>query len=152
MRATQREAKIPARLYQGCSISSLDSIHFRIHEHSVSIKKRSTLLSTTILVFIDRFLQRGHIACNAECCNSYCNSVRPSDRLSVRLSHASIVPRQTKIGSCGLHCEIAKTLQFTDTNNGWGRRPRHPKIGALSDPPPLQNADFDQYLLITSPQ
>ena len=30
-----------------------------------------------------------------------------SVRLSIRLSHAGIVPRQMKIGSCGLHCEIA---------------------------------------------
>ena len=55
-----------------------------------------------------------------------------------------------KIGSRGLHCEVAKTLQFSDTNNGWGRRPLPPKICAQIDPPPLKSADFDQYLLITS--
>ena len=32
------------------------------------------------------FLQRGRIACNAERCNTYGNSVRPSIRLSVGLS------------------------------------------------------------------
>ena len=30
--------------------------------------------------------------------------------VSVRLSHAGIVPRRIKNGSCGLHCEVAKTL------------------------------------------
>jgi len=39
------------------------------------------------------FLQRSRIAGNAERCNSYGNSVRPS----VRLSHAGIVPRRMKI-------------------------------------------------------
>ena len=28
--------------------------------------------------FMSQFLQRGHIACNAECCNSYSNSICPS--------------------------------------------------------------------------
>jgi len=38
----------------------------------------------------------------------------------VRLSHAGIVPRRMKIGSSGPQCEVAKTLEFSDTNNGWG--------------------------------
>jgi len=42
-----------------------------------------------------QFLQRGRIACNAERCNSYGNSVRPS----VCLSHASTLSRRMKIGS-----------------------------------------------------
>ena len=93
------------------------------------------------------FLQRGRLACNAERCNTYSNSVCPS----VRLSHAGTLSRRMNIGSRGLHCEVAKTLWFSDTNNGWGRRPLPPKICAQSDPPPLKCADFDQYLLITSP-
>jgi len=35
-----------------------------------------------------QFLQCGRIACNAERCYTYSNSVRPS----IRLSHAGIVP------------------------------------------------------------
>ena len=56
------------------------------------------------------FLQRGRIASKAERCNSYGNSVRPSVRLSVRLSHAGTLPRQTKIESRSLNTEVAKTL------------------------------------------
>ena len=54
-----------------------------------------------------------------------------------------------RIGSCGLHFEVAITLYFSDINNGWGRRLLPPKICAQSDPP-LKSADFDQYMLITS--
>jgi len=32
--------------------------------------------------------------------------------LSVRLSQAGIVPRQMKIESCGLYCEVAKHCSF----------------------------------------
>jgi len=50
-----------------------------------------------------------------------------------------------KIGSRGLHCEVAKTLQFSDTNNGWGRRPLPPKICAQRViHTPLKCADFDR--------
>jgi len=52
------------------------------------------------------FLQRGGIACNAERCNTYSNSVCPS----VRLSHAGTLSRRMNVGSRGLHCEVAKTL------------------------------------------
>jgi len=52
--------------------------------------------------FSAAFLQSGRIACNAERCNSYGNSVR----LSVCLSHSGIVTRRMKIGSCDL-CEVA---------------------------------------------
>jgi len=55
------------------------------------------------------FLQRGRIACNAERCNTYGNSVRPPVCLSVRLSHAGTLSRRMKIESRGLHCEVAKT-------------------------------------------
>ena len=41
------------------------------------------------------FLQRGRIACNAERCNTYSNSVCPSVRLSVRLSVTRWYPIQT---------------------------------------------------------
>ena len=58
-------------------------------------------------------------------------------------------PIQTNGGSCGLHCEVAKTLQFSGTKNGWGRRQLPLKICTQNDPPPLKSADFDQYLLIT---
>jgi len=51
-------------------------------------------------------LQRGRIACNAERCYTYSNSVC----LSVRLPHAGTLSRRIKIESRGLHCEVAKTL------------------------------------------
>ena len=44
--------------------------------------------------------------CNAERCNSYDNYVCPS----VCPSHAGTLSRRMKIGSCGLHCEVANTL------------------------------------------
>jgi len=63
------------------------------------------------LAFTDyksRFLQRGHIACIAERCNTYGNSVRPS----VCLSHAGTLSRRMKIESRGLHSEVAKHPSF----------------------------------------
>ena len=69
---------------------------------------------------------------------------------SVRLSHAGIVPKRIKIGSCDLYCEIVKTLEFSDTKTGREQCPLPPKIFAQSDPPPLKSDDFEQYLLITS--
>ena len=60
------------------------------------------------------FLQRDRIAWHAERCISHGSSIRPSVRLSVcpsiSPSHAGIVPRLMKIGSWGLHYEVAKTL------------------------------------------
>jgi len=52
------------------------------------------------------FTVRPHCSCGHG--NSVCRSVRRS----VRPSYAGIVPRRMKIGSCGLHCEVAKTLVF----------------------------------------
>ena len=48
------------------------------------------------------FLLRGNIACNAEHCISHGNSVCPL--------HAGMLSRRINVGSCGLHCEVAKTL------------------------------------------
>jgi len=81
----------------------------------------------------------GRIAFNAQRCDTYSNSVCPS--------HAGTLSRRMKIGSCGLHSEVAKALCFYDTKNGCWRRPLPPKICAQSDPPPSK---FDQYLLVTS--
>ena len=74
------------------------------------------------------------IACNAERCNTYKNSICLFVCLSVRLSHAGTLSRRKKIESRGLDYEVAKTLKFSDTNIGWGRRPLPPKICAQSDP------------------
>jgi len=52
------------------------------------------------------FLQRGRIACNAEHCNTYGNSVHPS----VCPSHAGTLSRRMKIESGGLHCQVAKSI------------------------------------------
>ena len=52
------------------------------------------------------FLQRGRIACNAERCDIYGNSVCPS----VWPSHANTLSRRMNIGSRGLHCKVAKTF------------------------------------------
>jgi len=35
------------------------------------------------------------------------DSVWPSDRLTVRLSHAGIMPKRLQLRSCGLHWRIA---------------------------------------------
>ena len=48
------------------------------------------------------FLQRGRIACNAK------RSIRHGN--SVSLLHAGTLSRRMKIGSRGLHHEVAKTL------------------------------------------
>jgi len=53
------------------------------------------------------------------------------------------ISKRMKIGSCGLKCKPAKTIQLSDNNNGWGRRRLPPKICAQSDPPPLKSTDFD---------
>jgi len=37
---------------------------------------------------------------------------------SVRLSHPGTLSRRMNIGLRGLHYEVAKTLYFSDTNNG----------------------------------
>jgi len=59
------------------------------------------------------YLQRGRIACNAERCivlATAIQSVRPSVCPFIRLLHAGTLPRRIKIGSCGLHYEVAKTI------------------------------------------
>jgi len=68
------------------------------------------VLNFVSLAKTTEFLQRGRIACNAERCNTYSNSVRPSVRLSVRPSHAGTLSRRMNLGSRGLHCEVAKIL------------------------------------------
>jgi len=78
-------------------------------------------------------LQRSRIACNAERCNSYCNSVCPSVCLSV--CHTLVHSRRMKIGSCGLHCKVAKHSSCLIPPMVGGQRPLPPKICAQSDPP-----------------
>jgi len=109
----------------------------------------TTVLNMTYSLFHITFLQRVRIAYNAVRCNSYGNSVRPTVRLSVRLSHAGIVPRLIKIGSCGLHCESKYIYSFLIPTLVGGDIPFYLKF-APNGPPPLKSADFDQYLLITS--
>jgi len=102
---------------QACSL--FENLSAACASYSLSIKKRAT------------FLQRGRIACNAKCCIS---TVVPSVCPSVRPSHAGIVLTAMKIGSCGLHCEVAKTLLIPTMVEG--RRSLPHKIWAQSDPPP----------------
>ena len=52
----------------------------------------------------------------------------PSVRPSVRPSHAGTLSRRMNIRLRGLHCEVAKTHKFYDTNNGWGDVPFHLKF------------------------
>jgi len=52
----------------------------------------------------------------------------PPDRPSVSLSHAGIVPRRMKIGSCGLHCEVAKHSSFLTPTMVGGDVPFHLKL------------------------
>jgi len=94
---------------------------------ALGVERGAFTHSIAILVMIDRlvFAARSH-SCNAERCISHGNSVCPS----VCLSHAGIVPRRMKMGSCGLRHEVAKTLYFSDTNNVGGRRPLPPKISS----------------------
>jgi len=80
------------------------------------------------------FLQLGSIACNAERCISHGNSVCPSV--------TCWYPIQTN--------ELAKTIEFSDTNSGWGDFPFHLKFGLEVTLPHVKSANFDQYLLITS--
>ena len=63
---------------------------------------------------------------------------------SVCPSRSGTVPRRMKIGSHGLHYDVAKTLWFSDTNNGCGQRPLPSEICGQIDAPPLKSADFDQ--------
>jgi len=46
----------------------------------------------------------------------------PSVCPSVCLSHAGTLSRRMKIGLRGLHCDVAKTLQFSDTTMVGGRQ------------------------------
>jgi len=84
------------------------------------------------------------IACNAERCIS---TAIPSVRPSVTRWYLS---RRMKIGSRGLHCEVAKHSSFLTPRMVGAIRPLPPKICAQSGPPPLKRTDFDQYLLKTS--
>jgi len=54
----------------------------------------------------------------------------PSDCLSVRPSHAGTLSTRMKIGSCGLHCEVAKNTLVFWYQQWLGRRPLRPKICA----------------------
>ena len=121
-------------------------MHFEDRNAHSSMQMIYPSMPIPALTAVPQFLQRGRIAGNAERCISHSNFVCPS----VRLLRAGTLPSRIKTGLCSLHCEVAKTLQFFDTNDGWGRRPLPLKICALSDPPPLKSADFDQCLLITS--
>ena len=60
----------------------------------------------------------------------------PSVCPSVYLSHAGTPSRWMKIGSCGLHCEVAKHSSFLILTMVRGRRPLPPKMCAQTDPPP----------------
>ena len=68
----------------------------------------------------------------------------------VCLSHACFVTKRKNLMPLFWYHTKQQSLQFSDTHTGWGRRPLRFKICGQSDPPFLQNADFKQYLLITS--
>jgi len=86
-----------------------------------AIKKfcNSTIKKNASNATYSSFLQSDRIACNAERCISHGNSVHPS----VCLSHAGTLPRRTKIGSLGRHCEAGKHCSFLITTDGWERCP-----------------------------
>ena len=82
------------------------------------------------------FLQRGRIACNAERCNTYSNSVCLSVRPSVCLSVTRWYPIQTnehRITRSSLWG--SKNTSFLIPTMVGGRRPLPPKICAQSDLP-----------------
>jgi len=66
------------------------------------------------------FLQHGCIACNAQRCNTYSNSIRPS--------HAGTLSKRMKGGSCGLHHEVEKHSSFLIPTMVGGDVPFHLKF------------------------
>ena len=98
------------------------------------------------------FLQRGRIACNAERCNTYSNSVCPSVCLSVCPSVTRWYPIQTnerRITRSSLWGS-KNTLVFWYQQWLGGDVPFHLKFALKVTHPPLKCTDFDQYLLIAS--
>jgi len=87
-------------------------VGFRLQQKSMTLYDLEHLFTVLFLCYaycdqtaearIMQFLQRGRIACNAEHGNSVCLFVCPS--------HVGTLSRRMKIESCGLHCELAKTL------------------------------------------
>ena len=84
------------------------------------------------------FLQRSRIACNAERCISHGNSVRLFVCLSVRPSHDGTLSGRMKLGSCGLHCEVAKNSSFLIPTMVWDDVPFHLKFALKVTHPPSE--------------
>ena len=78
--------------------------------------------------------------------SQFCLSVRPSVRLSVRCVYCDKTKYTADIL---IPHQLAITSLLTPTLFG-GRCPIPCQIFAESDPPPLKNADFDRFPLITS--
>ena len=121
-----------------------------------TLKNRVTLYKWLSFVFFCNFLQRGRIACNAERCNTYsnsvCLSVRPSVRPSVCPSVTRWYPIQTnehRITRSSLWGS-KNTLVFWYQQWLGGDDPFHLKFALKVTHSPLKCAEFDPYLLITS--
>ena len=66
------------------------------------------------------------------------NSVRPSVRLSVCLSHVGIVTNLNGALQIFWYRTKGQSLCYSDTNSGWWAFPLPSKICAQSDPPPFE--------------
>ena len=78
----------------------------------------------------------------------YASSGISGHRMSVLLSHATIVPKRLYVGSWTQHHLIAQGLVFWRQQSLVDAPPHSSEICAQSDPPPFEHNDFDQYPLI----
>jgi len=98
---------------------------------------------TRIKLMVIIFLHCGRIACNAERCNSYSNSVRlPVIRWYPIQTNEDRIMRTSLWGS--------KNTSFLIPTMVGGEVPFHLKFALKLTHLPLKISDFDQYLLITS--
>ena len=81
-------------------------------------------------------------------CTSYGNSVGPSVRLSVCLSHAGIVSKRLHV-ACSLHCQIANCVWFCRNQKIFPRDDLFPLKPCLKLTHPLQKeVVFDTFCLV----
>ena len=66
---------------------------------------------------------------------------------SVRLSHASIVPKWLNVGSCKQRHVIAQGLLFSDANSRWWATPFPLKLVLKVTHTHFEHKDFDQHPL-----
>jgi len=82
--------------------------------------------------------------------NSVCPFVSPFVHSSVCLSVTRVLCDETTEHTADILTLHGNQSSFLTPKEVGGHCPLPPGICAYSDPPPLKNADFDLYLLITS--